>query len=497
MNQKNKQNIIILGGGSAGWMSANFLRHHLPSELVDITLIESPEIGIIGVGEGSTPHLKKFFDMLGVSESDWMPSCSATYKTGISFIDWTSHQSKNRYFHPFPSPVDQQTAGLFLVNCIMRHKGAAVPCNPDDFFLSKKLAEDGLSPITAPPGKIALNYAYHFDSAKLGEYLRSLAVQNNVKWIQAKVINVGQHPSGDISHLLLDNGHSITGNFFVDASGFQSVLLQQTLGVGFEKFDSNLFADRAVALPTKLEETFPLAETQATALSHGWMWRIPLTNRFGNGYVYSSNYLSADEAEVELRQTLGVSEEVSAKHLSMNVGKVNHYWKNNVVAVGLSQGFIEPLEATALHLVLDTLGAFVQCYQQGNYNSAQVQAFNQHIDARYEGIRDYIVAHYKMNTRVDSSYWEDNRNNNNLSARLDAVLAAWKMGKDITPVLQEANMLSHYPAVSWYCLLAGYGAFPECTGHTEYSPQFTRMKTFIAQYAAKFQTHAASLHDRR
>ncbi len=493
MNNIKRRRIVVLGGGSAGWIAANYLRHHLPIDHFEITLIESKEIGIIGVGEGSTPHLKQFFNMLDIDESEWMPRCSATYKTGISFINWTRHTKTNRYFHPFPSPIDQQTASVFLLHCLQRHRGENLPINPDEFFLSMKLAEQGLSPKTKPGQQVILNYAYHFDSSKLGTFLSEIGVDKGIHAIDAKVVEVISNPNGNVTTLLLDTNQVVAGDFFIDASGFSALLLQKHLAVGFDSFTDNLMADRAVAIPSPLENDFCKAETQATALSNGWMWRIPLTNRWGNGYVFSSDFIDSNDAEKELRAILHSPDSTPAKHLKMKVGQAKQHWKNNVIAIGLSQGFIEPLEATALHLVLDSLGAFIHFYKGGKFSPDDVQKYNNHVTERYNGIRDYIVAHYKMNTRADSEYWLANSQNQNISDRLRYLLDTWHKGKDITPVLQESNMLSHHPAVSWYCLLSGYGAYQATEKVYKTPTQFTQMQRFIGNFTAKFKTHKESL----
>ena len=494
--------ILILGGGSAGWMAATALNKTLSAENFEITLVESAAIGTIGVGEGSTPHLQKFFNMLDVPESVWMPRCNATYKNGISFVNWTSHLPENRYFHPFPSIIDRQTAVAFLTNCMQRHIGKDLPVNPDDFFLAKKLSADGLGPKTLK-GKpnIPINYAYHFDSVKLGLFLAELGKKRGIKHIEGKFIDATTAENGDIKSIKLDDGTELEADFFIDASGFSSQLLQQHLNVDFQSFNSNLFNDSAIALPSKTEDTI-LAQTTATALSSGWAWHIPLTNRTGNGYVFSSKYLSFEEAEKELRDHLAknnieVAADAKARHIKMKVGQVKQAWKNNVMAIGLAQGFIEPLEATALHLVADSLQLFLKHFNRGHYKINQVTLFNDAVYQRYEGIRDYIVCHYKVNSRhlvqSDNTYWQDCANNKYLSDNLQAVLAAWEGKKDITPTIQSRDMGNYYPVVSWYCLLAGYGYYNHTPivepMSTRNQADYEKLKTFISKMASQFKTH--------
>jgi len=495
------KNILILGGGTAGWMAANAFQHALKNEGFSICLVESPDIATIGVGEGSTPHLKRFFDNLNINEREWMPSCNATYKNGISFIDWTEHLPENRYFHPFPSIIDRQTAGAFLNNCMARHHGHSVDVNPDHYFLAKTLSANGYGPLTLPgQPSIAMNYAYHFDSNLLGKFLAKKGKDAGVAHIQGKFVKAYNNESGDISHIELQDKRKLHADFFIDATGFASYLLQQHCDVKFDSFESSLFNDSAIALPSEVASPI-LAETKATALTHGWAWHIPLTNRTGNGYVFSSKYTNFEDAELELRKHLGetnntVSENTSARHIKMKVGQVKKSWCNNVMAIGLAQGFIEPLEATALHMVMDSIDLFLQTFKNGEYKNSDRSTFNKAVSNRYLGIKDYIVCHYKVNQKAKGEYWTDCRNIEDISDNLKTVLDAWQHKQDITPVLEKLGMLNYYPAISWYCLLAGYGYFSHVTNtkldnaNIGFGQQDkARMQTFLKQRAAQFTLH--------
>ena len=489
--------MLILGGGTAGWMTANVLKHQLKNLNIDITLVESPNIGSIGVGEGSTPHLKRFFDLLGISETEWMPACHATFKNGISFINWTEHLPENRYFHPFPSIIDRQTASAFLNNCMARHQGKSVNINPDNYFLAYYLSEAGLSPKTqANKPIIPMNYAYHFDATLVGKFLNDIGVKMGVNHVQGEYVKTHFTPNntGEICAIELKDGRILEADFFIDASGFSSHLLQQSLKIEFESFTNNLFNDSAIAMQTKVCDILP-PETKATALKHGWAWHIPLTNRTGNGYVFSSKHTSFENAEQELREHIGAeSEHAKARHIKMKVGQVKQAWHKNVMAIGLAQGFIEPLEATALHLVMETLGLFLHGFKNGKYDDRDITQFNLGISERYQGIRDYIVCHYKVNSRSDTAYWRECSAMSNISDNLQAVLSAWQAGKDITPILNERKMTHYYPAMSWYCLLAGYGYFAnEAKGPMVNTHQFARMRQYIERTAAQFESHASQL----
>jgi len=452
--------IVILGGGTAGWMAACLFAHHWRALGATITLVESPEIGIIGVGEGSTPHLKHFFDTLGLSEAQWMPRCDATYKTGIEFRGWSNAPGHDRYFHPFPTELDTLTEGEFFAACAARRRGEDVPATPDPWFLTARLAREGRAPVAPPNFPFRIGYGYHFDAHKVGAMLREHALPMGVRHVSGKVASVEMTPDGAIAALMLEDGARIDGDCFVDCSGFRSVLHQGALGVRFLPFADNLFNDSAVVIPTPRPEGEIAPQTVATAMSAGWAWRIPLTSRVGNGYVYASRYQDQGAAEAELRAHLGVGEDVEARHLTMRVGRVENSWHANCLAVGLSQGFLEPLEATALHIVQATLEAFIQCYGDGGFTARHRDAFNRTINVRYEGIRDYIVAHYRLNRVGTAGYWADNAAHDRLSDSLKRVITAWFTGADFAGEIMGQDIARYYTPMSWHALFAGYGTFP-------------------------------------
>jgi len=464
----------IVGGGTAGWMAALLFAHKwLKPEAarpVQITLIEAPDIGIIGVGEGSTPSLKRFFQQLGIADSEWMPACQATYKTNIRFVNWSPAAAAmglgSDYSHPFISQPDLHSETAFYSNCFKRRLGLAVETSPEKFLLNGYLAAQQLAPLTPANFPFRIEYGYHFDSGLLGQFLKQKALTMGVQYQAMTVTQVNQSPDGRIASLTgeITDGDSkamqtLSADFFIDCTGFRANLLQQTLQVPFESFASNLFNDAAVVLPTEAF-AIPPVETKATALSNGWAWQIPLRHRTGNGYVYSSAFISKDAAELELRQHLGlVDSDVSARHLQMKVGQVTRSWEKNCLALGLSQGFIEPLEATALHLVQSSIEQFIDTFADF---SAEGQAeFNRLVHQRFAAVRDYVVAHYKLSSRSDSHYWRANSNNMQLSESLRQILDVWFRQGDLAIEIARQQLDSHFGATSWHCLLAGYGVFPQ------------------------------------
>ena len=252
----------------------------------------------------------------------------------------------------------------------------------------------------------------------------------------------------------------IEGDLFVDCSGFSAFLAEKTLGARFLPFTENLFNDRAVVMPTPHGAT-PRPQTDAFAMRAGWRWSIPLTTRVGNGYVYSSRHIADEEVKAELRAAIGASDEIEARLLQMKVGRLENSWTRNCLAVGLSQGFIEPLEATALHIVIHTALDFAEAFESGGFTPQHRDTFNARLADRYEGIRDYIVAHYRMNSRSDTDYWHENRENQALSERLKAMMTAWFTHEDIAAANRSIyGQQPAYAPMSWHCLFAGYGCFP-------------------------------------
>lgn len=491
--------IVVLGGGTAGWMTACLMAKAWPA--ADITVVESPEIGIVGVGEGSTPQLKGFFDTLGIAEAEWMPRCNATYKTGIAFHGWSERPGYTSYFHPFPTALDGFTTPHFYAAALARRQGANAEAHPDRFFLPAYLARHGKAPLAADNFPFDIAYGYHFDAHLIGTFLAEHATkQLGVRHLARRVIHVEQSDDGAVAALLLDGDERLTGEFFVDASGFRALLAVEALEVPFRSFGDNLFNDRAVVMPTAADPLSTPSMTTATALGAGWAWAIPLRNRTGNGYVYASRYIEADAAEVALRAHLGMLDSpVTARHLTMRVGRLETSWTKNVLAVGLAQGFLEPLEATALHIVQTTVESFIRAYPGGGCETTSRDLFNAQVGARYEGVRDYIVAHYKLNQRSDTAYWRDNASHHQLSDSLKAILTCWYTGKDLTAEIAAQDIARYYAPTSWYCLLAGYGTFPlegRLRPEATAAVSLTQIDDFLERCGRNFRDHHTALSSR-
>lgn len=493
--QKPKK-ILIVGGGTAGWMAANLVVSRWDN--VEVSVLESTDIGTIGVGEGTTPHLKFFFDTIGVSDSEWMPRCNATYKNGISFVNWSCVPGFGSYFHPFPAQTDDMTVPIFFSHIAARMQGNDVNVHPDNYFLETYLTRNNLAPLPAESFPFGVGYGYHFDSTLVGEFLAEKAVSREVKRIYSTVTEVVLGSTGELTAVRLDDGCLVSADFFIDCSGFKSLLLQGALKSPYKSFKENLFNNAAVVMPTPISEIIP-PETKSTALTNGWAWKIPLTNRFGNGYVYSSDYITPNQAEIELRQHLGLLDSnTEARHLQMKVGRVEKHWEKNCLAIGLSQGFIEPLEATALALSFETIVRFMKHYENGSYTNKFQDQFNKEINAKFDGVRDYIVCHYKANQRKDTEYWKENAANTHLSESLNEVLNLWLNSKDFAGDMRARNLEGSYQAKSWACLLAGYGVFPalsfnERNAHYRSPHDMDQLADFIRRCGLNFKNHSELL----
>ena len=489
------RSVVIVGGGTAGWMTALILARSLIARGVQITLLESPTVATIGVGEGSTPWLRGFFNRLGIEEAEWMPACHATYKCGISFDGWSTRPGFERYFHPFVSMLDNLTMTQFVHNADVRVRGADVHAHPDRFFISARLAARRLAPKPADSFPFDVWHGYHFDAGLLGQFLHKKAVERGVRYHPCHVTHATLDTHGAIESVVTREGETIRADLYVDCSGFAALLIEQALKTPYVSFADTLFNDAAVALPSPLAGPIP-CETVSTALRHGWAWKIPLTSRYGNGYVYSSRFCSAEDAEHELRQHLGLLEaDTPARHLKMRVGYVTQHWNKNCLANGLAQGFIEPLEATALMFIQRTATSFVEFLEQGDLSPAAHDRFNRLINELFEGTRDYVVTHYKTNTRDDSDYWRENRSNERVSDALKQLYFQWTRGRSIAQPVREQTLGKGYPVVSWYAILAGVGIFPE--PQTLHPPNPAEARYNLAEIDDLLERSAANFSDHR
>ncbi|GAC21029.1 tryptophan halogenase family protein [Paraglaciecola arctica] len=497
-----KLKIVILGGGTAGWMTANLMAARWKDRNIHFTLIESPDVGIVGVGEGSTPSMQNFFHEIGVEESEWMPECNATYKNGITFEGWTSIPGFEKYCHPFPSQMDIHTFPKFDNNCQLRRHNFDVEAHPDRFFLGSYLSQNQRSPKANHNFPFDHPNGYHFDSNLLGSFLRKKAKQRGVEHLQRHVSGVIQKENGDISSLKFREGEIIEADFFVDCTGFAGLLLQKTLKVPFINLDKVLFNDTAVVVATPVNKDDLNSQTKSTALKYGWAWDIPLTNRTGNGYVFSSRYCSVNDAETEFRTHLGLLDaDVNVRTVKWKQGRLEKSWSKNCLAIGLSQGFIEPIEAMALHLVYNSIGHFITEFESGNFSNQNQQQYNSINDRAFDGVVDYILAHYRMNSRRDTDYWRDNAENQNITPSFLAIVQSWlgASQNNLADEIKKYDTGSFFPLASWQILFAGYGVFPppenvKPQNIGNQSVNMDELDNFIQRCGSNYSSHLESLN---
>lgn len=396
--------VVILGGGTAGWMAATALASMLPRQRYSVTLVESEAIGIVGVGEATLPQMKNFNDLLAIDEAEMMRSTRATFKLGIDFVDWGFVGSS--YVHPFGIHGPGAT-GLAFHQRWLRTVSAGRDWSIEDFSFAVAAAR--ANRFEFPRDGTAVNstysYAYHFDASLYAAYLRGIAEARGVTRVEGKVRDVEQDEmSGEIRALLLESGVRVDGEFFVDCSGFRSLLLSGELGVEWDDWSRWLPCDRALPVPTeRCGELTPY--TRVTAMKAGWRWRIPLQHRTGNGYVFSSHFIDEEKAREELLASLDEPLLAEPRLLKFEAGRRVRSWERNCVALGLSSGFLEPLESTSIYLVQIAIMHLVELFPTGKIDPRLVAEFNRRMDLEYDRIRDFLILHYHLNSRDDSELW--------------------------------------------------------------------------------------------
>ncbi len=466
------QEVIIVGGGTAGWMTANYLQAAF-GDRISITVVESSKVGTIGVGEATFSTVRHFFDYLGLEEEDWMPHCSASYKLAIRFENW--REPGSYFYHPFERlrVVD----GFSLADWWLSLDGTA-----DSFdrsaFLTPALCEakrcprllDGslfVSAIDDVVGRSTLSdqraqfpYAYHFDADRLAFFLASRAAGLGVRHVVDDVVEVRQDERGWISHLVTRLGGELHGELFVDCTGFRGLLLNQTLAEPFISFQNVLPNNRAVALrvPTNVEQVGIKPYTTATAADAGWIWTIPLYGRNGCGYVYSDEFCTPEEAEATLRSFAAPGQdELRANHIRMRIGRSRNSWVKNCVAIGLSSGFVEPLESTGIFFIQHGIEQLVKLFPDKSWNPALARTYNERVAQVIDGVKEFLVLHYRAAAREDTPYWKATKTRET-PGELASRLSCWQ-----TILPDDAGIYPHYhgfESYSWIVMAIGLGYQP-------------------------------------
>src|SRR5947209_4132470 len=400
--------IVIVGGGTAGWMAAAALARFVGGGGKRIVLVESEAIGTVGVGEGTIPPILDFNTQLGIDETEYLRATHASYKLGIEFAGWVD--GEDRYFHQF-GHIGRPLNGVSLHQLWLKHRRDPAVGALSDYSMSAVAAVRHRfgHPTTDPAKPLTdLAYAFHFDAAAYGRFLRKFAEAHGAERVEGKIVEVEQDSeTGFVTAVKLDDDRRVRGDLFIDCSGFRSLLLGQKLGVPSEDWSKWLPCDLAIAVPS--ERTDPLLPyTRSTAHAAGWPWRIPLQHRTGNGHVYCSAHMSDDEAEGILLSTLDAKPIAAPNRLRFTAGRRSKSWDKNVIAIGLSSGFLEPLESTSIHLIQHGVQKLLSLFPSRGISPIERDEYNRYMVSGYEPVRDFIILHYHA-TRRTGPFWDQVR----------------------------------------------------------------------------------------
>ncbi|HEY7884356.1 MAG TPA: tryptophan halogenase family protein [Cellvibrionaceae bacterium] len=400
------QQIVIVGGGTAGWMTAAAVANHLPAGACQITLIESDAIGTVGVGESTIPHIRRFNEILGIDEAEFMAATNATYKLGICFDHWG--REGDSYIHPF-GEIGHVVHGIEFHHYWLKARQWGINQPLERYALNAVAARAGRFPeaITKNDNQFSgYAYAYHIDATAYAKFLRNYAEKKNVQRLEGKVIEVRQDSTENIESVVLESGVEVGGDLFIDCTGFRAELIEKTLGVEFIDWSHWLATDSAAVVPTERSGTiYPF--TRASARKAGWQWCIPLQHRAGNGHVYASAQLSDDEAIDTLLNTLPDQPLAEPRLLRFKAGRRKMSWHKNCVAVGLSSGFLEPLESTSIYLIQFGIFKLLELFPDKQFRQADIDAYNTSLSSVYDTIRNFIILHYHLNQKNDLPFWKN------------------------------------------------------------------------------------------
>ncbi|MGH8222692.1 MAG: tryptophan halogenase family protein, partial [Woeseiaceae bacterium] len=483
--------VVIVGGGSAGWMAASILAKAFgPS--IKIELVESEEIGIVGVGEATIPQIRLLTGLLGIDEQDFLRRTQGTIKLGIEFDGWSEPGSS--YMHAFG------TLGRSLGMLTFHHywlrageRGGSLW----DYSLNYQAAKaNRFAPLERQPdtGLEGLVHAFHFDATLVAQYLRRYSEAAGVRRTEGRIVDaVLREPKGYIESVRLADGRSVSGDLFIDCSGFQGILIERALASGYEDWRHWLPCDRAVAVPCASVE--PLQPyTRAIARKAGWQWRIPLQHRIGNGYVYCSEFLSDDEAIEVLMSNLDGEAQSEPRQLRFTTGMRKRFWNRNCVALGLASGFMEPLESTSIHLVQSGLSRLINLFPDRRFDPALIDEYNRQTRSEFERIRDFLILHYHANGRTDGESWRGRR----------ALKIPPELERKIAVFRGSGRLLRHadelFTEVAWLQLMVGQGILP--TAHHALADRLTMsqldgflsdLRKLIGRSVESLPTHRAYL----
>ncbi len=488
------RSIVIVGGGTAGWMAATYLARRLAHLRIAITVVDSAAIGTVGVGEATVPAIRDFLAAIELSEIEVLRETGGTIKYGIRFDGWST--PGDAFFHPF-GLYGVPARGVAFHHFWLKLRAAGDTTPLSAYCLATQLAERGLflPPSDRPANDLGVfNFAVHFDASKFAAMLRRLALANHVDHIDGRIDRVEQDADGRIDAVTLADGRRIEGDLWIDCSGFRSLLLGETLGVPYVDWRQWLPVDRAVAIPCESANPDPRPMTTATARAAGWQWHIPLRHRVGNGYVYCSDHIDDAAAEEVLIGSLEGTPLAQPNRLRFTTGHRARFWEKNVVALGLSSGFLEPLESTSITLIQSGLERFVALFPDRDFDPRLAATFNRQSRLEFERIRDFLLLHYRANGRVGEPFWDRMRAiapTEGLQIKLDA----WRSGGEFV-----RNEWDTFQDPSWLSMYAGFDDLPR--RHSPLADQFAvddltatmaRMRAAIDTTLAHGESHAAFL----
>ncbi|MGV8834678.1 tryptophan halogenase family protein [Cellvibrio sp.] len=451
--------ILIVGGGTAGWMVAAALSH-VYKDKCRIRLVESDQIGTVGVGEATIPVIQKFNQMLGIDENDFIKHTQGTFKLGIQFVNWGS--LGNSYVHPFGA-YGMNMGYLSFYNYWLRLSANKEATNqhardPSEFSIAIQAALRGrfMPPAKIPNSPLSqISYAYHFDAGLYAQYLRRFAEARGVERIEGEITKVAlRSDDGFVEKIILKTGESLGAQLFIDCTGFRGLLIEQAMNTGYDDWSHWLPCDTAVALPTQ-NVSDPLPYTRSTAHTAGWQWRIPLQHRTGNGHVFCSKYMSDDQAKKVLLEGVEGNVLAEPRFIRFKTGMRRKFWNKNCVAMGLASGFLEPLESTSIHLIQSSISKLIALLPAADFNQAIIDKYNELLTAEFTYVRDFIILHYKASQRTDSKFWNYCRLMqvpDTLQKKLDLYESSGRLFRDNNELFDE---------VSWFAVMQGQGLTPK------------------------------------
>ena len=477
--------VVIVGGGTAGWMTAAALGHVLEGSPTKVTLIESEAIGTVGVGEATIPPIIAYNQMLGIDENEFVRATNATFKLGIEFVDWL--ELGHSYIHPFGDFGHDFDAIPFYQYWLHRNLAGT----KDDLFdyslmVQASRRERFMRPVKDRPQSAyaGINYAFQFDASLYAKFLRRFAEGKGVERIEGRIGPVAQDgETGFVTSVELESGQVIEGDFFIDCSGFRGLLIEQTLETGYQDWRNWLPCDRAIAIPSE-SNGFAVPYTRATAREAGWQWRIPLQHRTGNGHVYCSEFMDDDTAEAILRHSFDGAPLAEANRLRFVTGHRKKFWNKNVLALGLAAGFMEPLESTSIHLIQTSLARLLTHFPDKRFSAPDIEAFNARTLREYERVRDFLVLHYTATMRDDSEFWRHCQTIEQPDSLRQRVAQFRESGR----IFEEPNDV--FGTASWLAVMYGQGVRPVATNPLIAKMPMDRIDSIIHQIGATIDNAA-------